>query len=257
MTAPRRILPATSEQFSFAYDGSIAVEIGDLLYHDSDDAKPASSQADAGTEDKNQRGFAQTFCGIAAETKLATAAAGTIQATRRGEYEFDCASATFEVGDLVAAVEAASGTALEDQKLKKTTDPSVAIGFVTKREPSAVTRVRVMLIAGLVDELAARRPALFRGTTKNAETLAGNKTLVVADAPIQALDPGGSGRDVTLPAEASSAGLTFIVRNTADAAEVLTIKDDGAATICTPTQNETALVWCDGSSWYGLVGSHV
>ena len=46
-----------------------------------------------------------------------------------------------------------------------------------------------------------------------------------------------------------------MVSNEADAAEVLTIRNDAAATIVTPTQNEAALLWCDGTSWYGLVGA--
>lgn len=95
-----------------------------------------------------------------------------------------------------------------------------------------------------------------RTTEANTETLAGTKTLVVGDLKMQILDPGGAGRDVVLPAVASSKDLMFIVRNSADAAEVLTIKDAAAATICTPTQNETAFVWCDGAAWYGLVSLH-
>ena len=58
-----------------------------------------------------------------------------------------------------------------------------------------------------------------------------------------------------LPAEAISKGEVYIIHNSADAAEVLTIKDDGAGTICTPTQAEAAIVWCDGVAWRGFVGS--
>ena len=87
----------------------------------------------------------------------------------------------------------------------------------------------------------------------NIETLADDKTLTVADAYIQALDPGGSGRTITLPAEA--ANLQVVIANRADAAEVLTIKDDGGTTIATPTQNETAVCFSDGTAWYGSVGA--
>lgn len=89
----------------------------------------------------------------------------------------------------------------------------------------------------------------------NTETLAGTKTLVFGDAVVQFLDPGGAGRTVILPAEADSNGLVFIIANRADAAEVLTIQDDGTATVCTPTEAETALVICDGTTWVGLVGA--
>lgn len=93
---------------------------------------------------------------------------------------------------------------------------------------------------------------------KAVETLSGNRTITLAEIEAQqgfAFDPGGSGRTVTLPAEAVSKGALVFISNEADAAEVLTIQDDGTNTIVTPTQNEAAILWCDGTSWYGLVGS--
>lgn len=87
------------------------------------------------------------------------------------------------------------------------------------------------------------------GGDVNTETLAGNATLTTASARYQRLDPGGAGRDVTLPAEADSKGLAFLILNTADAAEDLTVKDDGASTVVTISQNEAALVVCNGTSW--------
>lgn len=80
-------------------------------------------------------------------------------------------------------------------------------------------------------------------------TLAGALTLVATDAVAQFLDPGGAGRNVTLPALQD--GLVFFFVNTADAAEVLTIKDAAGNTICTPTQAESAIVWCNGTIWGG------
>jgi len=145
MTVPQRIYPLTNEQVAAAYDGSIAVQIGDLMFLDGDDAKPASSQADQGAEAANQRLFARRFLGVSAEKKLAADPAGTIQVTKVGEYDYDCESATWEVGELVTIDEAASGTALHNQKLVKTTDADLAIGYCSKREPNATTRVRVVL----------------------------------------------------------------------------------------------------------------
>ncbi len=86
------------------------------------------------------------------------------------------------------------------------------------------------------------------------ETLAAAKTLTTLSPTLQFLDPGGAGRDINLPAEADSQGLVFIISNEADAAEVLTIKNDGGGTICTPTQNEAAIVFCNGTVWSGIVG---
>lgn len=97
-----------------------------------------------------------------------------------------------------------------------------------------------------------------RFSVKAAETLAGDRTITPAEVERYnafAFDPGGAGRTVTLPAEASSAGVYLWLANVADAAEVLTIEDDATNTIATPTQAEAVFVWCDGVSWYGMVGA--
>jgi hypothetical protein len=81
------------------------------------------------------------------------------------------------------------------------------------------------------------------------ETLSGARTVTFADANILRLDPGGSARDVILPAEADSAGVVYEIINAASGAENLVIKDDGASTIGTINQNEMCKVACDGSAW--------
>ncbi|HEU5085665.1 MAG TPA: hypothetical protein VFU14_20155 [Acidimicrobiales bacterium] len=87
-----------------------------------------------------------------------------------------------------------------------------------------------------------------------AETLSGTRTLTVAEvneANIFSFDPGGAARNVDLPAEADCKGIVLFISNKADAAEVITIRDDAGGTVCTPTQNESAIVWCDGVTWDG------
>jgi hypothetical protein len=87
-----------------------------------------------------------------------------------------------------------------------------------------------------------------------AETLTGHRTLTLAEvqaANIFSFDPGGAARNLILPAEASCAGMVLFISNKADAAEVITIQDDTPATVCTPTQAESAVVWCDGVTWDG------
>jgi hypothetical protein len=71
---------------------------------------------------------------------------------------------------------------------------------------------------------------------------------------IFSFDPAAA-RNLDLPAEADNAGVVLFIANTANAAEVITIRDDAAGTVCTPTQAESAMVWCDGVSWRGLVGA--
>lgn len=90
-----------------------------------------------------------------------------------------------------------------------------------------------------------------------SRTLAGEYVIAVTSPTVQILDPGGAGRDVLLPAEASSRGLIFIIFNSADAAEALTVKEDSdTTTIVTIAQNEGAIVFCDGVTWRGIVGAN-
>lgn len=97
-----------------------------------------------------------------------------------------------------------------------------------------------------------------RWSVKTAETLSGTRVITYDEVErYQALafDPGGAGRNVDLPAEEVCEGVCLYISNTADAAEVLTIRNDGGSTIVTPTQAEAAMVWCDGVRWYGMVGA--
>src|SRR3990167_9245966 len=145
MTLPR-VLSGGDVRLQYAFDGSILVNKYDLLYHTGDDVKPASSQADQLTLAANQILFAKNFAGVAMDKRLAadTGAVTKFSVAPEVEMEVDCSSATFEVGDLVAAVEVAAGTSLEDQKVVKTTNESLAIGKVTERVASAATRVKVL-----------------------------------------------------------------------------------------------------------------
>lgn len=131
----------------YAFDGTLTVPLYCLMYHDSNDVKPAASQTDQGSEIANQRLFASNFAGLSAESRAATDTDADTDFPIITEeiVDIDCASATWEVGDLVAIDEASSGTALENQKVVKTTDPTCAIGHCVKREASATTTVRVLL----------------------------------------------------------------------------------------------------------------
>jgi hypothetical protein len=86
------------------------------------------------------------------------------------------------------------------------------------------------------------------GTTRVA-TLTGADVLTVASAKFQKLDPGGASRNVDLPAEELSVGISYRVCNAADAAENLVIRNDAAATIVTLNQNEACWLACDGTTW--------
>lgn len=108
--------------------------------------------------------------------------------------------------------------------------------------------MRENLEGGYAEGLIFRR-LLMAPETK---TLAGNLTLVVKSMPVQYLDPGGASRTITLPAEASSEGLVFLIVNTANNAEDLTVQSDAPATVTIVGQNEMALLVCDGTTWRAL-----
>ena len=251
----RIISDGAETRAKFRFAASLAVAMYSLMYHDGDEVKPFSSLADQGTEPKNQREAARRFAGLAADQRTAneTVEDAYFPVTTDAVVEMDCPAATFEVGDLVGPSENGDGNGLLNAQVEKVSFADLAIGVVTKRYASNTTRVQFRVLSRLSPHFI-RLPVLG-GSSSNVEVLAADKTLSLADARIQVLDPGGAGRKVLLPAEASSAGEAFIIHNGADAAEVLTIKEDSdTTTICTPTQNESAIVYCDGTTWRGIVG---
>jgi hypothetical protein len=80
-----------------AVDSGTVIEIGDLVYQDTDDAKPASSQADQGSETANQELFADNFLGVAMQ-RSRSGDTDPIRVATTGVFEIDCPSGTFELG---------------------------------------------------------------------------------------------------------------------------------------------------------------
>tara|TARA_R110002020_G_scaffold251864_1_gene465660 strand:- start:289 stop:666 length:378 start_codon:yes stop_codon:yes gene_type:complete len=115
----------------------------------------------------------------------------------------------------------------------------------------------------------------------SSEVQSGAPSLSASSAKFQFIDPGGSARNCDLPdlrnqtsdsnsegtgtygtdRYADQSGGTFVISNTADGAEVITIRgwngSSTTGTICTPTQNETAIVHWTGATngWIGIAGS--
>ncbi len=77
----------------------------------------------------------------------------------------------------------------------------------------------------------------------NAETLSGDKTLTLKDAQMQALDCGGSSRNLHLPA-GSVKGHYYQIANKSDAAEIFVVfQPDGSTEVCRISQNDMAIVF--------------
>lgn len=71
--------------------------------------------------------------------------------------------------------------------------------------------------------------------------------------PVLLLDPSGATKAIQLPPEEE--GLAFIIKNTADADEDLTVEEDSATTtIGTVGQGTAALFVCDGTTWHMVLG---
>ena len=127
-------------------DSATVIEIGDLVYLDTDDAKPAGSQADGGSEAANQETFHDLFAGVAMQRSRAGDTAPVRVATR-GVFEFPCPSAAFEVGALIGASENGGGTALLNQQVEGVATANLAIGRCAKRVNPAATTVLVDIVA--------------------------------------------------------------------------------------------------------------
>ena len=127
-------------------DATTVIEIGDLVYLETDDARPASSQADAGTEAANQETFHDKFAGVAMQASR-NGDTQPIRVATAGVFEFDCLSGTYEVGKLIGADENAGGTALEKQLVTPVATANLAIGRCAKRVNPAATRVLVDVVS--------------------------------------------------------------------------------------------------------------
>lgn len=123
-----------------AVDSATVIEIGDLVYLDTDDAKPASALADQGTHEQNQAALATNFLGVAMQ-RSRDGDTDPIRVATTGVFEYDCSASTFELGGLLGA--AGDGTSLEAQTVVTAAAATDAVGRVAKRVPTADTRVLV------------------------------------------------------------------------------------------------------------------
>jgi hypothetical protein len=130
-------------------DSGTVIEIGDMVYLDTDDAKPASSQGDQGTKSSNQGLFHDVFAGVAMQAS-ASGDTQPIRVATSGVFEFDCVSTTLEVGDLMGPDENGAGTALLNGTVVKVTTAPVAIGRCAKRLNPAGTHVLVDIVSAML-----------------------------------------------------------------------------------------------------------
>ncbi|HUT10539.1 MAG TPA: hypothetical protein VMY42_08585 [Thermoguttaceae bacterium] len=131
----------------FAVDSAEVIEIGDLVWLNTDDVRPAADLTNYGSLISNQDEFKQVFAGVAAQHS-ASGETDPIRVDTAGVFAFTCASATFEVGDLIGPDDAGdSGAALLSQQVIAVAVKTAAIGVVAQREAVAVTEVLVDIIS--------------------------------------------------------------------------------------------------------------
>ena len=122
---------------------TVAIEVGDLVYYESDNVKPASSQSNQTTKALNQSTFAGKFLGVAMQASP-LGEATPIRVATTGVFEFDTGSQTFVLGALVGIDELPGRVGLENQKVD-TAVVAGAIGRVVRREPTATGSILVSI----------------------------------------------------------------------------------------------------------------
>ena len=130
-TNPRRI----------RVDSATVIEKGDLVFLDTNDAKPAKDESYttlAGT----QEAFHDHFAGVAQDRSRALDTADIMVATT-GVFEYAAASTTFDEGKLVGMDDNVGGTALLNQTVIAVATENLAVGHVTKAVASAATLVQL------------------------------------------------------------------------------------------------------------------
>jgi hypothetical protein len=263
----RFVLPAGQTTAVFPVASGAVISPGDLLYWNAGSSvvSPLSAKTGAGAAVLDQSDISSLFAGVALQGRIAAQTtsgypanpANGINVAVDCVYEADCASATFEIGDLVGVISSgAAAAAISDQSVVAVARKNLAIGFVVARYATATTKVRVQLYGkahvdgnpNIGNGIGARQNAA------SASLADSNVTLTVASAPIQVGVPTAA-RDVTLPAVAYSAGLQFYIVNNSAGANTLTVKNAGGSTIVSVAQNKRAVVICDGATWFGLLGA--
>jgi hypothetical protein len=244
-------LPAASKQ----------VQIGDLLYWSSGDNAPipASNLADLGTAALMQTAFARLFVGVANSARLSTDTTTTTQLRVMvdGIWEFTCDSSTFAIGDYVGA--SYNTNVLRNQQVAKVAGAHMAIGRVVKRYGSATTKVKCRIMGryllGLLGDPFRQAPV---PVPPALTTLADQDNTLTVDTLVRYYKqtPTTNPRKLIMPAEAQCAGVEVAVVNLAGATNAIQVRNSGdSTTVVSIPATKTGYLWCDGTTWYGLVSA--
>jgi hypothetical protein len=120
-----------------AVDSATVIEIGDLVWLDSDDAKNAAALAWDTDLETTQEEFHDNFLGVAMQASPA-GETDSIRVATSGVFELDTAAASYEVGDLVGPDDDATPL-LVDQQVIAVAGAELAVGRVAKTAASATS----------------------------------------------------------------------------------------------------------------------
>lgn len=242
------------------FPASLAVDRGDLMWYDSATnlAKKASQRTDTGSAAGNQSDFAQFFLGFSNDARLVgetTSQRRTV--TTRGIADVTCSSRAWKLGELVGVARDSGNSVNYNQQVDVVTTDDAAIGVcILDTNGVASTTVRALFIGKITEALLGdpgffeAQPASTAAVFPDADT-----TLTAASSMIQAGVPTAA-RKCILPAPSVSKGLVFIVVNNSGGAFNINVRDNAdTTTIQGVAQNKRAIFFCDGTTWYGLLGA--
>jgi hypothetical protein len=129
-----------------AVDSATAIQAGDALFLDGDDAKPAASFPWTSDLATTQAGFVNQFLGLALADHPANSDAVTnfpVDISPLAVYELSCAAQTHEVGDTLG-MKKATGNSLESALVEKATAAGSCFRCV-RRSPVARDKVYVRM----------------------------------------------------------------------------------------------------------------
>lgn len=127
-------------------DSPTVIEIGDLVFLDTDDAKPFKDMPDQGTLVSNQQITKDSFLGVAMQASRA-GDSKPIRVATTGVFEFEVASTTIELGEMLGAAEDGAGVTIQNQIVRTVATSDRALGRCAKRLNPAGTKVEISIVS--------------------------------------------------------------------------------------------------------------
>lgn len=139
---PLRFRSGVTELHKLRVDAETIISAGDLVYLDDDVVKPASDFPWTTNLATTQSNFAAVFLGVAHQSSASGETDPiSVDLSPLSIYEIDAASATYEVGDILAPDEASSH--LMNQRLEAVASGSLGIARAAEYKAAASTTLRV------------------------------------------------------------------------------------------------------------------